>query len=291
MALTPFVAIIGAGEVGGATAGAIARSASAREIRLIDPAENVAAGKALDIMQASAVEGYDCHLVGTSDAHAAAGAAAIVVADHAGVAPGQPSGELQGEEGLALLGRLWSVIAADSTPIVCAGAAHAALIASAVRELKVERRRLTGSAPAAFESAVRSLVALALDGRAPAVSLLVLGSPPRSPVPCWSHATASGLLLTSRLAASQIAHIDAALPALWPPGPHALGSAAATVVRAIVCGSREELTCFVALDGEMGVRGSVAALPVRMGPAGLVKVVEPLLSPQERVRFENSVAV
>jgi malate/lactate dehydrogenase len=43
----------------------------------------------------------------------------------------------------------------------------------------------------------------------------------------------------------------------------------------------------VALDGEMNVRGAVAALPVRLGPGGVVRIAEPKLSAQERVKFEN----
>jgi malate dehydrogenase len=291
VALTPFVAIIGAGDIGGATAEAIARAEVAREIRLIDPAAGVAAGMALDIAQAAPMDGCNCRLTGTSDTRAAAGAAAIVLADYA-AAPGQRSREVHGEEGLALLRRLWPVVSADTTPIVCAGADHAGLIASAVLELKIDRRRLVGSAPAAFEAGARALVALALDGNAREISLLVVGALPHVPIPCWSQATTGGTLLTARLTPAEIGRIAARLPALWPPGPYALGTAAAAVVRGVLSEARHELTCFVALDGEMGVRRNVAALPVRVGPAGVVRIVEPALSPQERVRFENgSVAV
>lgn len=283
--MTPIITIIGAGDLGGAAAQAIAERELAREIRLIDPSAGVAAGKALDIMQAAPIDGYGCRLIGTADVHAAAGATAIVIADWAGRAPGQPSREPQGEEGLALLRRLWDVISADRTPIVCAGAEHGPLVASAVSELKIDRRRLIGSAPAALEAAARSLVALALDSTGRDVGLMVVGSPPESVVPCWSQATTGGALLTSRLTASQIARIDERLPRLWPPGPYALGSAAAGTVRGIVEGAREEMTCFVALDGEMGMRRTVVALPVRLGPAGVVRIVEPELSRRELTKF------
>src|SRR5213593_3981656 len=51
------VAIIGAGEVGGTLAHALARSNIARVIRLIDDVGRVAEGKALDIAQAASIEG------------------------------------------------------------------------------------------------------------------------------------------------------------------------------------------------------------------------------------------
>jgi hypothetical protein len=46
---------------------------------------------------------------------------------------------------------------------------------------------------------------------------------------------------------------DARLPALWPPGPYALASAAAKVVEAIVGRSRHRAVCFVAPDDAAGV--------------------------------------
>jgi malate/lactate dehydrogenase len=156
-----------------------------------------------------------------------------------------------------------------------------------VRELTIDRKRLVGSAPTAFEAAARSLVALAVDGAGRDIGLRVVGMVPESAVPCWSQATAGGALLTTLVTAATLVGLDARLPRLWPPAPYALGSAAAAVTSAIVSGSRQELTCFVALDGEMGVRKVVSALPVRLGPAGVLRVVEPALSPQERVRFDN----
>ena len=51
------IAIIGAGELGGATAHALARSHVATAVLLVDDRGRVAEGKALDIMQAAPIEG------------------------------------------------------------------------------------------------------------------------------------------------------------------------------------------------------------------------------------------
>ena len=61
--------------------------------------------------------------------------------------------------------------------------------------------------------------------------------------------------------------------------------AAARAVRAIASGSRIELTVAVALDGEMRMRHVVTALPVRLGPSGVERIVQPELSGQEDVRI------
>src|SRR5205085_2582004 len=96
----PHIAIIGAGELGGAIAHVLARRHLASAIRLIDDAGRVAEGKALDIMQAAPVEGFAAGLSGSADLSTAGGAAVVIIADRVG------GTEWQGEEGLALLRRL-----------------------------------------------------------------------------------------------------------------------------------------------------------------------------------------
>ena len=91
------VVVLGAGELGGLVAHALAKRAVAPQICLIDEQGRVAEGKALDIMQAAPVEGFSSTVVGASDISLAGGAAVIVVADAFGGA------EFQGEAGLALI--------------------------------------------------------------------------------------------------------------------------------------------------------------------------------------------
>lgn len=67
------IAIIGAGDLGGALADALARLDIAAAIRLIDDAGAVAEGKALDIMQAGPIEGFSTAVSGSSDLAAAGG--------------------------------------------------------------------------------------------------------------------------------------------------------------------------------------------------------------------------
>ena len=70
------VAILGAGELGGALAHVLARRGIVRTIQLIDPAGQVAAGKALDIMQAGPVERFSTPVAGGTDITRAAAAGA-----------------------------------------------------------------------------------------------------------------------------------------------------------------------------------------------------------------------
>src|SRR5580692_7593109 len=67
------VAIVGAGELGGELAHALARRNAARLIRLIDEAGRVAEGKALDILEGAPIEAFTAELSGSTDVTTAAG--------------------------------------------------------------------------------------------------------------------------------------------------------------------------------------------------------------------------
>ena len=274
------VAIIGAGELGGALAHILARRHAAAEIRLIDETGRVAAGKALDITQAAPIEGFAAQLSGSTDVSTAAGASVLVIADRFG------GSEWQGEDGLLLLKQILNVGA--GAIIVCAGASQRELIERGVRELHVERRRLFGSAPEGLAGAVRAMVALETNGSARDVALAVLGVPPSQIVLAWEDATIGGFAMTRVLDEPSRRRINARVTALWPPGPYALASAAATVVEALVGRSRRRATCFVAPDDSAGRRTRTAALPVRLGPEGIVDLVLPSLSVKERVSLDNA---
>src|SRR5438552_15691147 len=78
-----FVAIIGAGDVGGATARALSARGRVTAIRLIDEHAGIAAGKALDLSQSAPIVGSDTSIEAFTDFASAAGASAIVLADAA----------------------------------------------------------------------------------------------------------------------------------------------------------------------------------------------------------------
>ena len=276
------VTIIGAGELGGAAAHLLAQRNLARSITLVDEAGRVAAGKALDIAQAAPIEGFATQLSGSNDVSGAAGAAIVVLADRVG------GGEWQGEDGVLLLKRLMQTAA--GAVILCAGAAQRELVDRGVRELRITRARLLGSAPEALASGARALVALAVNGSPREVALSVLGVPPHHTVIPWSDATFAGFALTRLVDEPSRRRLAARVAALWPPGPYALAAAATMVIEAIAGRSRRTASCFVAPDSEpsSGSHTRTGALPVRLGSAGIVDVLLPSLSVVEQVALDNA---
>lgn len=274
------VAIIGAGELGGALAYVLARRSVAGEIRLIDEKGTVAAGKALDIMQAAPIDGFATRLSGSTDVSSAAGASILAVTDRFG------GGEWQGEDGLMLLKRIVEIGAGSI--VLCAGSSQRELVERGVRELHVGRRRLFGSAPEALAGAIRAIVALETNGSPRDVALAVLGVPPSQLVIPWEDATIAGFAITRVLDEPSRHRIEARSARLWPPGPYALASAAASAIEALLGRSRRLVSCFVAPDDSAGRRARTAAFPVRLGPPGIVDVALPSLSVRERVRLDNA---
>lgn len=275
-----FIAILGAGALGGSVAWRLAARDRIREVRLIDPDEHIARGKALDILQSAPFEPFSTRVTADHRLAAVAGARAIVLADAA-----DGTGDYAGEAGLALMRRIEAL--ETETPIVCAGAGQRQLIERSVAELHVAPHRVVGSAPSALESAVRALAALEVNGAGRDVQLLVLGAPPDDAIIAWEEATVFGQPIGALVPPHRLLALSARVPALWPPGPQALASAAARMVEAIVNGSRRRFTGFASMDQASG-KGSVVAVPIELGARGVIRVVSPVLSRQEQTAFDSA---
>ena len=161
------VAIVGAGELGGLSAHAVARGNAAHVVRLIDDSGRIAEGKALDLSQAAATEGFATAVIGSADILSAAGADIIVIADRS------RGGEWSGDEALTLVRRLSAL--APRALLLCAGASHCELVEHSARDLRIPRTRILGSGGEAYVAAATAIVALELDVSPRDVALAVLG--------------------------------------------------------------------------------------------------------------------
>jgi malate dehydrogenase len=273
------VAILGAGELGGAIAHALAGRGRVRAITFVDDAAGIASGKALDIQQAAPIDRVDVHVSAATDPLAAAGASVIVLADAA------ESGEWRDDRALALVNRLMR--AGTTAAFVFAGPNQMTLMRAASRELGLAGDRIVGTAASAVVGTVRALVGLETDGAGTGVSVTVVGRPPAFVVG-WSSATTAGSLVTDRVPAHRLLAVGQALKRFWPPGPRAIASPTTRIVEALVGGSRDLHQAMTILDGEFGCRGGVGMMPLSIGPGRVLARVMPSLSPQERTEIENS---
>lgn len=274
------VAVVGAGPVGGELAFLLARRDAVESIVLVDDSGTVAAGKALDILQAGPIAPFSARVSGSTDPFVAAGASIVVLADSA------KAGEWPVEAALQLLGRI--VRAGRSTVVICAGVTHAPVVHRAVRELRMSRRQVFGTAPEALASGIRSLAALEVDRSPEEIALTVLGVPPHHVVIPWSDGSIGGFSMTRLLDEPARRRLAARSSHLWPPGPLSLASAAAAGVLSVVGQSRRSLTAFVAPDEMMGSNRRTGAMPVVLGPEGIDRIEMPPLAGSEQVALDNA---
>jgi malate/lactate dehydrogenase len=120
------------------------------------------------------------------------------------------------------------------------------------------------------------------------VMLTVLGTPPSGFVVPWSEASIGGYPLQAVLPQVALSRLHARLPHLWPPGPYALGAAAARIAEAVVSSSRQSFSVLTQLGGEFGVRNRPGAVPARLGTGGIIHIRVPELTTRERVQLESA---
>ena len=274
--------ILGAGDIGGALARQLAAVDVVNRVTIVDDLANVAAGKALDIAQSAPVDGYHTVMSGTADVAAVVGAAVVIIADGAA----NPATEWKDESGLALVKRVAGLN--QRAPIICAGASQASVIERGVNEAGVSRLRLVGAAPEALRSAVIAIVALEANAAPSDISLSVLGRAPQQIIVPWDETAIAGKRATEVLSAAQLARLDARIARLWPPGPYALGSAAARIIRTALTRAPLVHAATVAVNRDEGSPGRSAMMPVTLAPAGIATLVTPALSARDRVRFETT---
>lgn len=277
------VSIIGASELGGALTHKLAIRDRIDEIRLIDPTIGVAAGKTLDIQQAGPIEGFRTRLVSSTDLRTVQGSTVISLTGFA-----TPSATvIQDQRTRSLLEQLINF--EKDAVMVCAGASDRQTIETGLREIKIPRTKLVGSAPSALTSAVRSMIAVEV-GKSPSdVSVGVLGIPPANTVILWSEATIGNQNLMQVMEPKTLARLKAQAARLWPPGPFSLASAASRICEAVATGDSDRAySCFIGLDGEMGARDVVTTMTVLLHRWGVNQIVIPSLSAYENVQHQNA---
>jgi hypothetical protein len=272
------IAILGAGDLGGAIAERLVLRGRASHVRLVDEAAGVATGKALDIAQAGPVVRSDVRITAASDPLAAAAAGVVIVADAV------EGGEWRDEDGLALIERL--VRAGSPAAFVFAGPGQTELLEMAATKLGIGRERLVGTAAGAVAGAARSLVAAEVDGSGIDVSLALAGRPPTLVV-AWSSATIAGAPALERLAAHRMLAISATVRELWPPGPNAIAAATAPVAEALAGRSRRRHQAIAMVDVDGLPRPFAAMQSLELGHGRILSRLQPVLSPLEHRQAEG----
>jgi len=294
------ISIIGAGNVGATTAHWCA-AAELGDIVLVDipQMEGMPAGKALDLMQASPIVGFDAQITGTTDYADTKDSDVVVIT--AGIArkPGMSRDDL-----LATNARIVGSVAAEikrTSPeavIIVVSNPLDAMVQRVWQVTGFPPRRIVGQAGVLDTARYRAFLAMELGVSVEDISALLMGGHGDTMVPLASCTSVGGIPVTQLIEPKRLQEIiartrngGAEIVGLLKTGSayYAPAAASAQMVEAVVRDKRRLIPCAAYCEREYGVGGFFVGVPVVLGSGGVQRVVELQLTPDERAAFQKSV--
>lgn len=293
----PQVTIVGAGNVG-ATAAHIIASKNLADVVLIDVAEGLPQGKALDMMHMRSIEKYTAQVRGTNSYADTAGSDVVVIT--AGIArkPGMTREDLLGVNA----GIMKSVIgqALEASPdavFICVTNPLDVMTTLAYRESGLPAKRLMGMG-GVLDSARLAFAVCEQLGCLPAnVVAWAVGAHGEGMV-CWPRfTTVDGTPITELMDEAAIAEAvqrcvkgGAEVVAHLKTGSayYAPGASIAKMVQAVLEESDEVMSVCAHIDGQYGISDLFMNVPARLGRGGVEEVVEFNLNDDELKALQAS---
>ncbi len=296
------IALVGAGNIGGTLAHLIGLK-QLGDVALFDVFGGVAAGKALDIMQAGPIEGYDAAMSGGSDYAAIAGADVVIVTAGFPRQPGMSRDDLIGKNAgvIAEVAEGIRRHCPDAFVIVITNPLDA--MVWVMREKSgLPHNRVVGMAGVLDSARFRLFLAQEFGVSVEDVSAFVLGGHGDSMVPLTRYSTVAGIPVPDlvEMGWSTQAKIDAIVARTAGGGGeivkllergsafYAPASSAIAMAESYLKDKKRVLPCAAWLTGQYGVRDLYVGVPVVIGAGGVERIVEVALNQAERAAFEKS---
>ena len=294
------ITIVGAGNVGATTAHWCA-AGELGDIVLLDipQTEDMPKGKALDLMEASPVMGFDSNVTGTTSYEDTAGSDIVVITAGLPRKPGMSRDDL-----LATNARIVTSVTAavkDSSPdaiLIVVSNPLDAMVQQALRISGFPPERVVGQAGVLDTARYRTFLAMELGVSVEDVSALLMGGHGDTMVPMPSCTSVGGIPIRRLLNEERLAEIvqrtrdgGAEIVGLLKTGSAYYAPAAATaqMVEAIVRDKKRVIPCAAYCDQEYSVGGYYVGVPVVLGAGGVERIIELELDAQEQSDFQTSV--
>jgi len=299
------IALVGAGQIGG-TLALLAGQKELGDIVLLDipDAEGVAKGKALDIAEASPVEGFDAAYSGTSNYADIAGADVVIVTAGVPRKPGMSRDDLVG-----INAKVMKAVGAGIREH--APNAFVIVITNPLDAMVGLMQQVTGFAPekvvgmaGVLDSArFRWFLAEEFNVSVEDVTAFVLGGHGDTMVPSVRYSTVAGIPLPDLVAMGWTTQekLDQIVQRTRDGGAEIVGllktgsafyapaASAIAMAESYLKDKKRVLPCAAKLTGQYGVDGLYIGVPVIIGAGGVEKIVEIALNEAEKAMFEKSV--
>jgi malate dehydrogenase len=294
------ISIIGAGNVG-ATAAHWAASKELGDIVLVDvpKVEGMPQGKALDLFEASPIEGFDAKIVGTTSYEATVGSDVVIVT--AGVArkPGMSRDDLINTN-TGIVKSVAQNVAKFSPNAVMIVVSNPldAMVYVAWKASGFPTQRIVGQAGVLDAARYRSFLAMEIGCSVQDVQALLLGGHGDDMVPLPRYTFAGGIPVTQLIKQDRLDEITkrtrnggAEIVGLLKTGSAYYAPAASTIAMAesIIKDKKRILACAAYCDKEYGIGGYFVGVPCILGAEGVERILEVELDPSEQRMFNTSV--
>ncbi|MFJ7950288.1 malate dehydrogenase [Lysinibacillus sp. NPDC096418] len=293
------ISVIGGGFTG-ATAAFLAAQKELGDVVLVDvpQVENPTKGKALDMFEASPIQGFDSSVIGTSNYEDTAGSDIVIIT--AGIArkPGMSRDDLvQINQGvMKSVSKEIAKYSPEATILVLTNPVDA-MTYTVYKETGFPKNRVIGQSGVLDTARFRSFIAEELNISVKDITGFVLGGHGDTMVPLTRYSFAGGIPLETLIAPERLEEIvdrtrngGAEIVNLLGNGSAYYAPAAALIemAEAILKDQKRILPSIALLEGEYGYENIYLGVPTLLGANGIEKIFELELTDKEKAALDNS---
>ena len=291
------ITVVGAGFVGSTLVQRLAERDYA-DVVMFDIIPNMPQGKALDLLQAGPVLGYDSLVVGTNDYADTANSDIVVITSGFPRKPGMTRDDLvkKNQEIVSQVTREVVKHSPDCIIIMVTNPLDA-MAQLAYHTSGFPRERVIGMAGVLDTSRFRTFIAQQLNVSVRDVQAYVLGGHGDTMIPLSRMCTVAGVPISELITAERIEQIvqrtrdgGAEIVKLLGTGSAYFAPSASVLqmVDSILLDKNMIMPCAVYLQGEYGIDGLFVGVPVKLGAQGLEQIVEIELTQDEQSLLQKS---
>ena len=285
------ISIIGAGFVG-ATAAHWAAEKELGNVVLVDILEGIPQGKALDLLQASPVEGFDSRVVGANSYEETKDSDVVIVTSGVPRKPGMSREDLL-EINKKIIETVVGQVVEKSPKSILIMVTNPldTMTYLAFKKSGFPKQRVMGMAGILDTARFKTFIAMELDVSVEDIQALLLGGHGDEMVPLPRYTTVSGIPLSqllpketidglverTRKGGGEIVNLLKTGSAFYAPS-----AAAIQMTEAILKDKKRILPCCAYLEGEYGLKDMCFGVPVKLGAAGVEAIIELQLTEEEK---------
>lgn len=297
------IALVGSGNIGGTLAHLIGYKGLG-DVVLVDVADGLPQGKALDLAQAMAIEGIATSIVGGNDYALMEGADVVIVTAGLARKPGMSRNDLLTTNAKIISDVAHHIKRYSPNAFVIVVTNPLDAMVWVMREASgLPHNRVVGMAGVLDSGRFRHFLAEALNVSPSDIQTFVLGGHGDAMVPLPRYTSVAGISLPDLMARGWIsqAQVDAIVERTRNGGVeivnllktgsafYAPATSAIAMAESYLKDQKRILPCAAWLRGEYGVKHIYVGVPVIIGSRGVEKIVEFDLTPAEQEAFTKSV--